>query len=76
MHCTEWPDSVVYSIIGKEGPSLAELIQTLYSAEYSQFGYPHWVQVYGTTVAGQLVESHSVELYPLDLQDLVTAWLW
>ena len=27
-------------------------------------------------VAGQLVESHSVELYPLDLQDLVATWLW
>ena len=26
VHCTGWPDSVVYSISGKEGPTLAELI--------------------------------------------------
>jgi len=74
VHCTGWPDSV-HSIEGKEEPSLAELTQT-YPAEYSQFGYPHWVQLHGTTIAGQLVEIHSVKLYPLDLQDLVTAWLW
>ena len=42
------------SIKGKEGPSLAELIQTLYLAEYSQFGYAHWVQLHGMTVEGQL----------------------
>ena len=62
VHCTGWPDSV-HSIKGKEGPSLAELIQT-YPAEYSQFGYPHLVQLYGMAVAGQLVRSNSVE-YPL-----------
>jgi len=44
--------------------------------EYCQFGYPHQWQLHGTTVVGQLVESHSVELYPLDLKYLVTAWLW
>ena len=75
VHCTGWPDSV-HSIKGKEGSSLAELIQTLYPAEYSQFGYPHLVQLYGMAVAGQLVESHSVELYPLDLQYLVATWVW
>jgi len=26
VHSTGWPDSVVYSIKGKEGPTLAELI--------------------------------------------------
>ena len=72
VHCTD----SVHSIKGKEGPSLAELIQTLFSAEYSKFGYSHWVQLHGTTIAGQLVEIHGVKLYPLDLQDLVTAWLW
>jgi len=52
------------------------MVQTLYPAEYSQFGYPHQWQLQKTTVVGQLVESHSVKLYPLDFQELVTAWLW
>ena len=74
VHCTGWPDSV-HSIKRKEGPSLAELIQT-YPAEYSQFGYPHWVQLYRMAVAGQLVELHSVEFHPLGFQDLVATWVW
>ena len=39
------------SIKGKEGPSLAELIQA-YPAEYSQFGYSHLVQLYGMAAVG------------------------
>ena len=39
-----------------------------------------WLASLGAAIwngrAVQLVEIHSVELYPLDLQDIVTAWLW